>query len=213
MSDWLIYAVGFTSQLIFASRIIIQWFKSEKSKKLETPTIFWKLSLIAAIIFFIYGYLRKDFSIMLGQAIIYYVFIRNLQLQQEWKPTNFFFKLIVVGFPIFATLYAIFWADIDFGLLFSQQNKNGIATWLMVIGVIGQVIYTGRFLFQWYHSEQEQESDLPITFWVISLVGSAILIFYAVLREDPVLFASHTGGSVIYIRNIYIGLKARKNNK
>ena len=88
MSDWMIYAVGFTSQLIFASRIIIQWFKSEKSKKLETPTIFWKLSLIAAILFFIYGYLRKDFSIMLGQVIIYYVFIRNLQLQDQIRFHN-----------------------------------------------------------------------------------------------------------------------------
>ncbi|MBW2960989.1 lipid-A-disaccharide synthase N-terminal domain-containing protein [Mesonia aestuariivivens] len=211
MSDWMIYAVGFTSQLIFASRIIIQWFKSEKSKKLETPTIFWKLSLIAAIIFFIYGYLRKDFSIMLGQMIIYYVFIRNLQLQNEWKPTNIFFKLLVLGFPVFAILYGLFWANIDFGLLFSQQDKNGIATWLMIIGVVGQIIYTGRFLYQWYYSEQENESNLPITFWAMSLVGSGILIYYAVMREDPVLFASHAGGSFIYIRNIYIGVKADNN--
>lgn len=211
MSDWMIYAVGFTSQLIFASRIIIQWFKSEKAKQLETPTIFWKLSLIAAIIFFIYGYLRKDFSIMLGQAIIYYVFIRNLQLQNKWKSTSFLFKAVVIGFPIFATLYAIFWANIDFGLLFFQQNKEGIATWLMGIGVMGQIIYTGRFLYQWFHSEKEHESDLPVTFWVISLLGSVILIYYAVMREDPVLFASHAGGSVIYIRNIYIGVKAKDN--
>ena len=207
----MIYAVGFTSQLIFASRIIIQWFKSEKSKKLETPTIFWKLSLIAAILFFIYGYLRRDFSIMLGQVIIYYVFIRNLQLQDQWKPTSFLFKALILGFPIFAVFYAIFWADINFGLLFSQQNEEGIATWLMMIGVVGQIIYTGRFLYQWYHSEQEHESNLPTTFWVMSLVGSAILIYYAVMREDPVLFASHAGGSIIYIRNIYIGVKAKDN--
>ena len=147
---------------------------------------------------------------MLGQAIIYYVFIRNLQLQKEWKPSHLLFKFIVIGFPIFAAIYGIFWADIEVSLFFSQQSKNGIATWLMAIGVIGQVIYTGRFLYQWYYSEQEQESDLPVTFWAISLVGSAILIYYAVMREDPVLFASHTGGSIIYIRNIYIGLKARK---
>jgi lipid-A-disaccharide synthase-like uncharacterized protein len=212
MSDWMIYSVGFTAQLIFASRIIIQWFKSEKSKKLETPVIFWKLSLIAAIIFFIYGYLREDFSIMLGQAIIYYVFIRNLQLQKQWKPTSWFFKTIVIGFPIFAAIYAWQWANIDFSRLFSEQDDEGIATWLMIVGVLGQILYTGRFIYQWIHAEKENESDLPVTFWGISMAGSAILIYYAVMREDPVLFASHAGGSVIYIRNIFIGLKAKRGN-
>ena len=157
MNDWMIYAVGFVAQFIFASRIILQWLKSEKAKQLETPSAFWKLSLIAAIIFFIYGYLRKDFSIMLGQLIIYYVFIRNLQLQKEWKPTNILSKIVVIGFPLFAIFYGIFWANINFSLLFSQQEENGIATWLMAIGVIGQIIYTGRFLYQWYYSEQEKE--------------------------------------------------------
>jgi len=209
MSDWMIYSVGFTAQLIFASRIIIQWFKSEQSNELKTPVIFWKLSLIAAIIFFIYGYLRKDFSIMLGQAIIYYVFIRNLQLQKEWKPTSWFFKAIVICFPIFAAIYAWQWANIDFGLLFSQDGEDGVATWLMAIGVVGQILYTGRFIYQWIYAERENKSDLPITFWAISLTGSAILIYYSVMREDPVLFASHAGGSIIYIRNIFIGIKAR----
>ncbi|MDR6300540.1 lipid-A-disaccharide synthase N-terminal domain-containing protein [Mesonia maritima] len=211
MSEWTIYAIGFIAQFIFASRIIIQWFKSEKAHELKTPVIFWKLSLIAAIIFFIYGYLREDFSIMLGQAIIYYVFIRNLQLQNEWKPTSFIFKLIVIGFPIFAAIYAWQWSTIDFGLLFSQHDGNGVATWLMLIGVFGQILYTGRFIYQWVYAEKKHKSELPVTFWNISLAGSAILIYYAVMREDPVLFASHAGGSIIYIRNIYIGIKENKN--
>ncbi|WP_121666486.1 lipid-A-disaccharide synthase N-terminal domain-containing protein [Mesonia aquimarina] len=210
MSDWMIYAIGFTAQIIFASRIIIQWFKSEKAHQLKTPVIFWRLSLIAAIIFFIYGYLRKDFSIMLGQAIIYYVFIRNLQLQNKWKSTHVLLKAIVIGFPVFAALYAIFWSPQDFNLLFSQQGEEGIATWLMLIGVFGQILYTGRFIYQWIYSERKHQSKLPVTFWNISLAGSVILIYYAITREDPVLFASHAGGSVIYIRNIYIGIKEKE---
>lgn len=207
MSDWMIYGIGFTAQFIFASRVIIQWFQSEKAHKLKTPVIFWKLSLIAAIIFFIYGYLRKDFSIMLGQAIIYSVFIRNLQLQHEWKPTSWFFKLLVLGFPVFAVVYGFLWAQIDFNQFFSSDD---IATWLLLVGVFGQILYTGRFIYQWIYSEHTHHSDLPVNFWVISLTGSAVLIFYAVVRMDPVLFASHAGGSVIYIRNIYIGVKQKK---
>lgn len=209
MSDWMIYAIGFTAQLIFASRVIIQWFLSEKANRLKTPVIFWKLSLIAAIIFFIYGYLREDFSIMLGQAIIYFVFIRNLQLQNHWKPTSWFFKLLVLGFPVFAIFYGFLWAQISFSHFFSSED---IATWLLLIGVFGQILYTGRFIYQWIYSENKNKSTLPVMFWIISLVGSAVLIFYAVMRRDPVLFASHAGGSVIYIRNIYIGLKQKDKN-
>ncbi len=210
MKDWMIYSIGFTAQLFFASRIIIQWFKSEKAEKLKTPVIFWKLSLIGAIVFFVYGYLRRDFSIMLGQAIIYVIYIRNLQLQKKWRASSIFLKALVIGFPILFTVYALIWSPVNFVLLFTQSENAGIATWLMSVGVIGQIVYTGRFIYQWVIAENKQQSDLPINFWVISLVGSAILIFYAIIRKDPVLFASHAGGSVIYLRNIYIGRQAEK---
>lgn len=206
MHDWIIYSIGFTAQILFASRIIIQWFKSEKAKKLKTPVIFWKLSLIAAIIFFFYGYLRRDFSIMLGQAIIYFVFIRNLILQKEWKPSSFIFKFIVIGFPFFAVWYGIFGADIDYNLMFSQQENNGISTWLLITGIVGQLVYTFRFIYQWVYSENKKKSSLPLGFWWLSLVGSAIVLVYAIYREDPVLLASHLGGSIIYVRNVYIGI-------
>ncbi|MDQ7917923.1 lipid-A-disaccharide synthase N-terminal domain-containing protein [Mesonia sp. MT50] len=208
MQDWIIYTIGFTAQILFASRIIIQWFKSEKANKIKTPVIFWKLSLLGAIMFFIYGYLRRDFSIMLGQAIIYFVFIRNLALQKEWKPSPFIFKFIVIGFPIFAIWYGIFGADINYNLLFSQQEDQGIGTWLLITGIVGQLVYVFRFIYQWIYSEQKQKSSLPLGFWILSLVGSAIVLVYAIYREDPVLLASHFGGSIIYIRNVYIGLRS-----
>jgi len=212
MEDWIIYSIGFTAQILFASRIIIQWFKSEKANKLKTPVIFWKLSLLAAIIFFFYGYLRRDFSIMLGQAIIYLVFIRNLVLQKEWKSSSFIFKFIVIVFPIFATWYGIFGTDINYDVLFSQQEDNGIATWLLITGIVGQLVYTFRFIYQWIYSENKQKSSLPLGFWILSLAGSAIVLVYAIYRKDPVLLASHLGGSIIYVRNVYIGVSSSSSS-
>ncbi len=52
MKDWLVYGIGFLAQLMFSSRLIIQWLRSEKAKEVKTPTIFWKLSLLGAIFFF-----------------------------------------------------------------------------------------------------------------------------------------------------------------
>jgi len=67
MESWPIFAIGFLAQLLFSARLISQWFLSEKSKEVETPVLFWKLSLLASILLFTYGYLRDDFAIMLGQ--------------------------------------------------------------------------------------------------------------------------------------------------
>ncbi len=78
MSNWLIYTIGFVAQILFSSRLIIQWLSSEREKKVITPTLFWTLSLIASFLLFIYGYLRNDFAIMLGQALTYFIYIRNL---------------------------------------------------------------------------------------------------------------------------------------
>ena len=85
MSNWIIYSVGFLAQLLFSGRLVLQWILSEKSKKVLTPSLFWKLSLIASFLLFVYGYLREDFAIMLGQALTYFIYIRNLQLQGEWQ--------------------------------------------------------------------------------------------------------------------------------
>ena len=85
MSDWLIYTIGFIAQILFSSRLVVQWITSEKQRKVITPTLFWTLSLIASFLLFLYGYLRDDFAIMLGQTLTYFIYIRNLQLQNEWQ--------------------------------------------------------------------------------------------------------------------------------
>ena len=94
MSDWIIYSIGFLAQILFSSRLIVQWVTSEKQKQVATPVLFWSLSLIASFLLFIYGYLRDDFAIMLGQSLTYFIYIRNLQLQNQWTK-------LPVCFPCF----------------------------------------------------------------------------------------------------------------
>ena len=81
MSDWIIYSIGFLAQILFSSRLVIQWITSEKHKRVVTPSLFWVLSLIASFLLFIYGYLRLDFAIMLGQALTYFIYIRECHPQ------------------------------------------------------------------------------------------------------------------------------------
>ncbi|SDX84983.1 Lipid A Biosynthesis N-terminal domain-containing protein [Lutibacter oricola] len=201
MSNWVIYSVGFLAQILFSGRLILQWILSEKSKKVLTPSLFWKLSLIASFMLFVYGYLRDDFAIMLGQALTYFIYIRNLQLQGEWKKAPKLLRFFLLIFPVLLVIYSYNNNTYDMVKLF--QN-NAIPTWLLVWGSIAQVIFTLRFIYQWIYSEKNKESSLPFGFWLLSLIGSIMILIYAVLRKDPVLLVGHLMGSVIYVRNIII---------
>jgi lipid-A-disaccharide synthase-like uncharacterized protein len=72
------------------------------------------------------------------------------------------------------------------------------------MGVLAQTIFTLRFFYQWLHAEKHKTSSLPMGFWVLSLVGGSLILTYAIIRQDPVLFVGHMFGVVIYIRNAYL---------
>ena len=204
MSDWVIYAIGFTAQLLFSGRLLLQWILSEKNNKVVTPSLFWKLSLLASFLLFVYGYLRDDFAIMLGQSLTYYIYIRNLQLQWQWQKSPKPLQWLLLVFPVIIVIYGYNNGQYDIAMLF--ENK-AIPTWLLTLGVIAQLTFTLRFVYQWITSEKNKSSQLPIGFWRMSVVGAALILSYAIIREDPVLFIGHCAGLVIYIRNIFIWKK------
>ncbi|MFP4845604.1 lipid-A-disaccharide synthase N-terminal domain-containing protein [Winogradskyella sp. PE311] len=201
MKDWIIYSIGFLAQILFSSRLLIQWITSEKQRKVITPSTFWTLSLIASFLLFIYGYLRLDFAIMLGQSLTYFIYIRNLQLQGQWQK---FPKLIRYFLFIAPILIVIFYYNnnkIDIELLFKNE---AIPLWLLILGIFAQIIFTLRFVYQWIHAERHKESTLPMGFWVLSLIGAGLILTYAIIRKDPVLLVGHLFGLIIYIRNAYL---------
>ena len=68
----LIFCIGLLAQACFSARILIQWFLSEKKHEVISPTLFWVFSLIGSYLMFYYGWLRNDFSIIVGQFISFY---------------------------------------------------------------------------------------------------------------------------------------------
>lgn len=201
MKDWIVYAIGFVAQILFSSRILVQWIISEKNKKVLTPNLFWKISLIASILLFIYGYLRDDFPIMLGQVITYYIYIRNIQLEHEWDSIPGWLRIFLYFFPVTILIYGYNNNIMDKANLF---NKEHIPALLMILGVIAQVLFTLRFVYQLIYSERKKESMLPLGFWIMSFAGSSLIFIYAIFRKDPVLFLAHLSGLIAYSRNIYI---------
>ncbi|WP_370449523.1 lipid-A-disaccharide synthase N-terminal domain-containing protein [Apibacter sp. HY039] len=206
MLKYITLSIGFLAQLLFSSRMIIQWISAEKNKKVTSDLIFWQVSLVASFFLFIYGYLRHDFSIMLGQVITYYIYIRNIQLHNAWMKYHIVFRYFVYFFPILAISLALWNGTININKLFSREN---IPLWLLIWGSLGQVLFTMRFIYQWIYSERIKKSELPLGFWILSLTGSLMIFIYSIIRKDPVLFAGHCMGIIVYTRNIII---VRKSN-
>lgn len=201
-----IYVIGFLAQALFSARLIVQWLKSEKAGDSLSPTIFWQLSILASWLLFLYGLFRNDFAIIFGQVIAYTIYIRNLQLQNQWKKLPLFTRIIALSTPFIAFLSLYNNWDHYYQQLF--QNKD-IPIWLLIWGVTGQIIFTFRFVYQWIYSERKGESCLPLGFWLISIVGSCMILSYAIYRSDPVLFIGQGFGVLVYTRNIML---IRKHN-
>lgn len=87
-------------------------------------------------------------------------------------------------------------------LLSTHPHINWEMIWL-AIGFIGQTLFFMRFLIQWLASEKKKESVIPTAFWYFSIGGGAILLAYAIYRQDPVFIAGQSLGVVIYLRNLY----------
>ena len=212
MSEWMsyqsfVYIIGFAAQILFSARLLVQWVQSERVKKVLTPVLFWQLSLIASFLLFVYGWLRDDFAIMLGQSITYFIYIRNMQLQGSWKKLHKVLQIFLWIFPVFVVVYSFNNNQIDLERLFRNEN---IPLKLLVWGSFGQIIFTFRFVYQWIFSERRKVSSLPFGFWLLSLTGSLMILSYSVLRNDPVLFIGQLFGAIIYSRNIIIGIKEKK---
>lgn len=206
MENYHIYIIGFLAQALFSARLIVQWIKSEKAGDSLSPTIFWQLSILASWLLFIYGLLRNDFAIILGQIIAYTIYIRNLQLQNQWKKLPLATRIIALTTPFIAVVSILHHWDHYYQQLF--QNKY-IPLWLVFWGIAGQITFTFRFIYQWIYSERKGESCLPMGFWLISIVGSCMILSYAIYRSDPVLLIGQGFGLLVYIRNIML---IRKHN-
>ena len=78
-----------------------------------------------------------------------------------------------------------------------------------MLGLLGQVLFTGRMVVQWLVSEKQKQSVVPTAFWWMSLIGASMLITYFIWRKDIVGFLGQATGWLIYVRNLWLIYKPR----
>jgi lipid-A-disaccharide synthase-like uncharacterized protein len=83
-------------------------------------------------------------------------------------------------------------------------------SWGVLVGVVGQLMFTMRFLVQWIASERARKSVVPVAFWFFSIAGGVVLFVYALAIRDPVFILGQGCGVFIYLRNLYFVYRERR---
>jgi lipid-A-disaccharide synthase-like uncharacterized protein len=94
---------------------------------------------------------------------------------------------------------------------FGREHRFFGLDWnyLVILGMIGNLTFSMRFIVQWLASERRGESVIPISFWYWSIGGSIIMFLYFLFRRDPVGVIAYLPNSIIYIRNLMLIRKGK----
>jgi lipid-A-disaccharide synthase-like uncharacterized protein len=97
--------------------------------------------------------------------------------------------MISVVSDVRAYLYDVFIAKADFWLMF---------------GVAAQLLFTARFVVQWFVSEKAGKSVMPVAFWFLSMGGGVMLLIYGIVRREPIIIMGQALAVFIYLRNLML---------
>ena len=78
---WVVF--GFFAQFLFFSRFVVQWLYSEYYQRTVIPMYFWYLSVAGSLAIIVYAYHARDIVILSGQVIVFFIYVRNIQIAQR----------------------------------------------------------------------------------------------------------------------------------
>jgi lipid-A-disaccharide synthase-like uncharacterized protein len=208
-SPFWVYLLGFAGMGIYGVRILIQWYLSEKSHQVESPGIYWVLSSIGAVVLYVYGWLRKDFSIIFGESVGYYIYMWNIGIMGLYRKVPRWIIVVQALFPVaILTLIVRDWSSFMETFLHNEY----VSPSLLLFGVLGQFTYEMRSVYQLLYSYKRKQSFLPLGHWVLAVVGSVMIIIYGIIRHDWVL-AIGQFSIVFTIRNLMISIVEERRKK
>lgn len=75
---------------------------------------------------------------------------------------------------------------------------------LFLFGLVGQLMFSARFILQWIASERAGKSVVPVAFWWLSIGGTLTLLAYFAIRHEPIGMLGQACGLPIYARNLFL---------
>jgi lipid-A-disaccharide synthase-like uncharacterized protein len=81
-STWKV--IGWAGNVVFFSRFFVQWYATERLKRVVVPTAFWWLSLAGSLLLLIYGIFHNHDSVFIfAYAFTWIPYIRNLIIHRR----------------------------------------------------------------------------------------------------------------------------------
>jgi lipid-A-disaccharide synthase-like uncharacterized protein len=84
-----------------------------------------------------------------------------------------------------------------------RHLHGSINAWTL-FGLLGNAMFTSRFVVQWYASEKLKQSIIPKNFWHLSLVGGVIQLIYALHIGYVPVILGYLLPPVIAARNLML---------
>src|SRR5499427_9645025 len=82
-------AIGWLGNLVFSSRFFVQWYATEKLKRVVVPTAFWWLSLAGSLLLLSYAlFYKRDSVFIFAYAFTWIPYIRNLVIHRRHEATQ-----------------------------------------------------------------------------------------------------------------------------
>lgn len=79
----------------------------------------------------------------------------------------------------------------------------------VAIGFIGNILFASRFIVQWFQSEREGRSVIPVAFWYLSLAGGIVTTVYAFHLKSLPYAIGQGSGLFVYARNLWLIFRER----
>ena len=76
--------------------------------------------------------------------------------------------------------------------------------WWTVFGLIGNAIFSARFVVQWLSSEKQKKLVVPPIFWHLSFWGSLVTLVYAFHVDKLPVILGYVALPFIYGRNLVL---------
>jgi lipid-A-disaccharide synthase-like uncharacterized protein len=197
---------GVLAQIAFTWRVLHQWVASERQGRSHVPLAFWSWSLVGSVFDLVYCFGYRDPVLASGALVTGTIFARNWWMART--PANpssaapgarQLLLPIVAGVLLFTGVIIESFGP-DHGLVkFDRPNWP----WL-VLGFIGTIGWTARFVVQWFVSERRGESHLPPAFFSIGLASCLLLLVYTVSQGRWVKVLAFAFTVIPYARNLVL---------
>lgn len=202
------HLLGLAGALIFYSRFYVQWLASEREGQSTLPEAFWHMSTIGSLALLVYAIVTRSPLGALGQCFNLVVYARNLLHVWRKRTTvapalSQLLHVLVALITLIAMAFVISIWTHEFHSNQAAAPNAARQAWVWLgFGLLGQVLFAGRFLIQWIATERQGECTVPVLFWQLSVVATVLQSACFLQRGEWVFATGSVAVLFIYFRNL-----------